>query len=796
MKRFTAVFAGLALVLGLAAPPAFTDETQESDDAGARNAWQAYWFNERENPPTTQAEHGRGQNRKHVFPRQYKQFLMGAAARERERYPALMPAGESPAALEPEAAVAALGTTWVNIGPTKADYIQNGSFTLNKTDAGRPVAVVTHPTDAAVLYVAFSGGGVWKTTNGGANWTAKTETLGSLSCGSLVMDPNNASVLYLGLGDAFDGTGIGLMKSSNGGDTWTGPVLLGDSSVIKALFVAPTNSNVVLAATDKGLYRSTDAGGSFSKVAIATGQAGDPFVWSLGWGGSVAGSDVVSLTLETRDAAGTTLDGQIWRSVDSGATWNRTFLGAVGRMTLAVAPSNRDVQYALAAVINGATSSDLQDIYKSTNNGASWVGTAAAKKRYTNGNREARTLATLLNGQGWYDQLAIVHPTNPSNVFFGGALVLARTTDGGSKYTQMSNWLAQFGLPYVHADFHAGAYAADGALYLGTDGGIFKSTDNGASWSDALNVGITTHLLYTLGSSPNVPSAVIGGFQDNGTRVRSGASSIYNQEIGGDGFGSHIHQVNGNTMLGSLYYARIDKSTNGGLDFVAASTGISESNNSSTAPFNTKIVPWTGDPAGNTVFTHANAKVYKSTNYGGSWSALGTTGLSEFIRNINVAKSNVNVLGAVASGGRVFLSNNGGPSWTLATAPPNNDLSMSYVHFDINDPNIVYVSSVAAKGTANHLWKSTNFGVSWTAIDGGGFPTGVPVNCVIGDPLDAATLYAGTHLGVYRSSDSGATWTRFGAGLPLVNVTDIYVSPSSSLVRAATYGRGFWELQP
>ena len=121
---------------------------------------------------------------------------------------------------------------------------------------------------------------------------------------------------------------------------------------------------------------------------------------------------------------------------------------------------------------------------------------------------------------------------------------------------------------------------------------------------------------------------------------------------------------------------------------------------------------------------------------------------------------------------------------------------MSWVHFDTTNPQVVYVASVAPDATKTHLWKSTNFGASWSSLEGTGFPTGIPVNTIANDPGDVNTLYAGTHLGVYRSTDGGANWTRFGTGMPLVNVTDLYISPDSTLVRAATFGRGFWELLP
>ncbi|MCY1083723.1 WD40/YVTN/BNR-like repeat-containing protein [Archangium lansingense] len=153
------------------------------------------------------------------------------------------------------------------------------------------------------------------------------------------------------------------------------------------------------------------------------------------------------------------------------------------------------------------------------------------------------------------------------------------------------------------------------------------------------------------------------------------------------------------------------------------------------------------------------------------------------------------MVGVVANAGRVFLTNNGGTSWTQASALPNNGLSTSDIEFDPTDPNTVYVTSVAPDGTKAHTWKSTDFGATWTVIENG-LPAGVPVNALTVDPGSNTTLYAATHLGVYRSTDAGASWTRFGTGMPLVNVTDLEILPDSSLVRAATFGRSVWELTP
>ena len=757
----------------------------ETDDPTARREYMQQWY---ETP----------------FTPEYMKWLNGAAARERQRNADMLPPMSADDATTASTAdLATAGKTWVNLGPTKADVLHNG-VTLHVTDSGRPVAIVTHPTNPDVVYLATAGGGVWKTTNAKSSaqptWTPITESLGSLSCGALAMDPANPATLYLGLGDSQDGTGIGLTKTTNGGASWSPIVYLGDSTKISDIQVAHGHPNIVIAATDAGLFRSTNGGASFAPVSMQP-LSSVPYCWSLAW----AGGSNYALSLE-EDPFGPTDSGSIWYSSDNGATWKKASGlnggSAIGRMTIASSPVLRSVLYAEAAIPNNYNDNDLADFFRSQDGGHTWTPMHATNSGvvYTNPNQESKLPAKILNGQGWYNQLVVPSNLDKNTVYFGGALLLAKTTNALKAvpvYKQMTNWLAQFNLPYVHADFHAAAYDVDGTLYVGSDGGIFRSKDNGATWTDKLNIGIVSHQVYSIGSSEAAKDVVLGGLQDNGTRLRDGSTSTFNEQLGGDGFGCHVHATNPTQMLGSLYYDRIFKSTDGGSSFSPASSGIAESNDSGAAPFITHIVSLPGSVGGNTVFTHANTKVYKSTNYANSWAPLGTTGFdgNTSIRNVGVANGNGKFIGAVAAGGRVYLSNNGGASWTLHS-PPNNAFSMSSVAFNATRPQTVYVSSVAPSETASHLWKSTDFGASWTVLDSKpGFPTGVPVNTILNDPNAAATLYAATHLGVYRSLDNGSSWSRYGSGLPLVNVTDFYISPNSSRMRIATYGRGFWQLQ-
>jgi hypothetical protein len=750
----------------------------EADDANVRLRAQRDWYE----APLTPT---------------YLKWLNDAAARERVRNGTLLPGGDA----------AVPGANWVNIGPNKANFLKNGTVTLNKTDAGRVVAIVPDPTNADVLYVAMSGGGVWKSANALSatpTWTPITESLGSLSCGALAIDPVNPATLYLGLGDSFEGTGIGFTKSTDGGTTWRPVLYLGDSTKITDIRVVQANRDIVLVTTDRGLFRSTDAGASFANVTLATGNTAAPYCWSIAWAGGM--NYVLSLEANHGATTGTT-DGQVFFSTDNGVTWTRasgvTKTTGIGRVTVASSPLNRSALYAIAAIPHPANRNDLADFFRSTNGGRTWAGLNATSASYTLRNYGG-TPSGLMNGQGNFNQMVLPSKDDQSTVFFGGTFTVARATKALTSkpsYTPLTDWLGMSGLPYVHADLHAGAYDRNGNFYLGSDGGIFMSRDNGATWTDKYNIGLISHLLYSVGSSEAAPDAVIGGMQDNGTRVRVANTSTFNQTLGGDGFAALIHPLSGSKVIASGVYSSICTSDDGGQNFTASS-GIPEAGNTALAAVYPKIAPWSGAVDGNTVFTHTNFKVYKSVDYGRTWEALGSNGLlaNVYLRNIGVAKANVNVIGVVASGGRVFLSNNGGTSWMLAATPPNITAPSSgfgYISFDAIDANVVYVASVAPDATRAHLWRSTDFGASWTILDDHpGFPTGVPVNTIVPDPNDSATLYAGTQLGVYRSSDSGTTWSRFGAGMPLVNVTDFYIAPNSSRMRAATFGRGFWELRP
>jgi hypothetical protein len=208
-----ALFVGAGLAPAVLAQNAAEEGGRpETDRPTARRAAMDEWYNETSGKAKGPRKLGG------PFSREYMRFLNKAAEQERRRWSSLMPTAQTSQAIGSAytTQAAATGDGWLPIGPTKADSITNGTTLTGISDSGRVRSIVPHPTDTNTLYVAFSGGGVWKTTNATVavpTWTPITDGLGSLSVGSLAMDPANANTLYLGLGDPFDGTGIGLVKS-------------------------------------------------------------------------------------------------------------------------------------------------------------------------------------------------------------------------------------------------------------------------------------------------------------------------------------------------------------------------------------------------------------------------------------------------------------------------------------------------------------------------------------------------------------------------------------------------------
>jgi hypothetical protein len=781
------------------------------------------------------------------------------------------------------------GGTWTNIGPF-GNLIDS---TWPDHDTGRVTRIAPHPNwpTTPTLYVAFSGGGVFKCTNAdpaagatGWSWVSITDSLpatssdGNQAVGALAIDPNNGNTLYLGLGDHVDGEGRGFYKSIDGGATWFAATGLG--SATRSYDILVMNDGRIFWATNDGLKVSSSNTSStltFVSVGVTEGITGQ--VWTI------KKLNESNLVCSVKGSAGT-----IFYSTNGGSTWASSSIqgvtGSILRITLAAVASK-------VVGIFETGSGISKGLLVSTNGGSSFTyqaqtGSGATGLFYASGGSSD-------GGQDWYNQLLTIDPNNGNNIFVAANLALYRSQDGGLTWQQMTHWYGG-GKVYMHADHHTAAWSSNGQILLiGTDGGFailrdpFRAVVPSATGTTSVpaditfvdhrrNFGLATHLIYNLGSTNATTPLdskyrVVIGLQDNGTRVRQAVantgllgstgplqnSGIFEDTIGGDGFSSLIHPENGNLMLGSLYYTRIYKSTNGGTSaFSSSSTGIVGSGSNSTSPFYPKM-HLGNSIAPDSVYTQTNYVLYKSGNFGSSWSALPMTGYptNSTIRNFHTSEAN-QALHVIVGGNGTFykaripeLNNdavvdaldllvvakhhgsstatankwadvngdgnvgdsditatigvldgavNNVATWTQLGGTANPALNNSWVWIDTTNEQIMYIGSVTrnlgATGLQSKLYKSTNGGTTWSAIGGAssGLPFGVPVHVIKNIPGDGTKLFCGTDFGIYYSEDSGNTWVRYGAGLPLVAVRDIYIAPDKSFIRIATYGRGVWEI--
>jgi len=736
------------------------------------------------------------------------------------------------------------GPRWVNIGPLDADYEQNGSFTGHVRDSGRARNLLFHPDYPDTVFFLTSGGGLWRTDNWSANspkWTALTDNT-TTTGGGAVDFGRTPNTLYLGLGDPYDQLLIGgaVIKSKNGGVSWSPTVELGTTISVRDLKVdTSTTKDIVLVATENGLFRSADEGASFSAVPTFAGLS----VWSIvrsnaGW---LASAQPCPAPLGSRIGVICNTNLTIYLSTDKGATWapisnaGNVFANN-GRTTLAVAKPGESVVYAYSSNIGETL---LKDVYRSSDGGQTWVSTGTTTTKVPlNAVPGVVTNMNICGGQCWYNQSIGVDPNDPTRntVWIGGNLGTASSSNGGVSWNIRTWWLYSQvpSFPYAHADQHTVAFKTTGtpSIVLGNDGGINVSEDNGATFSSDKNRGLVSHLFYSISGSDKFPNLVIAGLQDNGTRVRTDNGGTFNQSSGGDGLGTAYSVDNTNSVFASAASStvpslRVNLSNNEPTDiqnFVTATSGFSDSSGSG---FSTAIVaaPDNLDATGKVFFTYSNARVWKTTTSGlstgtcavvnnpvcgwkwiGSALAGGNIPTARRFRstpyNLGVSPTDINRVVVGASSGFIDVTTNGGASWTdinVIGLVPGFTGFISNVIWQDNQTIWITSTDLAPGGKRVIRASIANPGDPWSTATYSVLQSGLPdlpVSRLYFDPRDAthATIYAATHVGIYRTTNGGSSWAPFGNGLPTVRVNDIYMPPDGSTIRIATYGRGIWEL--
>ncbi|HUM45646.1 MAG TPA: T9SS type A sorting domain-containing protein [Chitinophagales bacterium] len=365
---------------------------------------------------------------------------------------------------------------------------------------------------------------------------------------------------------------------------------------------------------------------------------------------------------------------------------------------------------------------------------------------------------------------------------------MEKTTNGGNSYSSTFNG--------VHVDQHAVAIHPldNNFVMLGNDGGLHISNSGGNSWT--FNATLPISQIYRAEIDPSNPSNIYAGLQDNGTvRTLSGLPNDYQSIFGGDGFQALVNPNDSYTMLVGYQHGNIWKSSDGGFNFNPSYTnGIY-----GTANWN---YPLTIDPLNAEVVYTGTQSVFRSDNFGESWSAvspelttLDNTGTLIFgtISFIDPSPIDQNIIYAGTDDGKVWNTLNGGGSWNEI----DNGLPQRWVTCVRTDPFDKHTAYVTLSGyrfhdNANHVYKTTDDGQTWTDI-GSNLPD-VPVNCILADPSLQHTLYLATDVGVYYSTNGGSNWQPAGTGMPILTCVDLKLHQPTRTLVVGTYGRSVYKL--
>lgn len=693
---------------------------------------------------------------------------------------------------------------WYPVGP---NYIPNNLTGYMENGIGRINCMTFHPTDSNTYYIGVAQGGLWKTTNNGVSWTPMTDQLPILRISDIVLDPNDPDSTiyisvcdfeYIGFGLQLNGRkrnthyGLGVYKSTDAGTTWqpTGLSFLltdGDASLIRKIIINPANSNEIVACGTSGMYRSIDAGASWTLMnnGLFWDMLEDPtspntLYAATGW---VA-------TANSGTAA-------IYKSTNFGQSWNLLTTGIPGtgtvqRVKLAIATSDPNYVYAITTDIQ----SGLYGIYKTIDGGSNWNYIAPTLNILEGGDGNGS------GGQGNYDLGVTVSQTNRDELFVGG-VNLYGSNDGGASFDPAAHWTLNYG-PTLHGDIHfITQQPGTGKYFVCSDGGVY-STENiitqtwnsanaGNQWATQwtnLSNGIQVTSFYRVSSSRNTADRLSAGAQDNATFYFD--NGVWSTIFGGDGMDNYLDPLDNDHIFGSSQYGNFNESTDDGV----SGNWVSANLNNELGEWVSPIVADYNTPG--TIYIGFE-NVSKSTDNGVSWNMISNfpfVNSSVELCALAVSNSNSNTLLAAKriryelnEPSKLYRTVNGGGLWTDITSGLPDSLYYTSVEIAENDPNTIYVTMAGFAGGIK-VFRSINGGTNWQNISYN-LPN-IPVNCIKHIPGGSGDVMIGTDIGVYVLTSTSSTWINQSLGLPNVIVSDIDFNVSMNKIYICTFGRGIW----
>jgi PKD repeat protein/photosystem II stability/assembly factor-like uncharacterized protein len=705
----------------------------------------------------------------------------------------------------PTAPVLADGLAWRPLGPWGAS-----SGTSWGKVAGRITALAVHPSNAEVVFVGAATGGIWKSTDGGRSFRPVSDTAPSLATSAIVFSPASPDVLYAATGEADSaylegnpasslGTylGAGLLRSVDAGETWSRvDIDLPENAVVSRVLVNPRDPQQILVAVyifhdvaagrsrPGGTYLSTDGGVRFTRTFAhaASDLLKDP-----------ASADGVFAAFGIDGGCvSCAAPGGVWRSADFGLTWSPSLThdspGAPipaqpGQVKVTISATSPPVLY--ASVLDAVDSHAGGGIFRSGDGGGTWV------------KRTVHPEMCPKDGfnQCGYDHTLLVHPTRPDLLYLG-TVSLYVSSDGATTWSPLVEVYAPGAS--IHPDQHALAIpeAAPGTLWVGNDGGLYRTTDGGATFenrSDALGLiqfnGVAFH--------PSIPEFLMGGTQDNGNlRTLDGGS--WSDRTGGDGGFVLVRQDAPAQILAANYYAYLNASTTTGAVFrdVTPTPVLMTEDGDPAEPMAFYPPAVAAPTAAGTVFL-GTQRLWANPSFGADrngWAPRSTEKAvaSGVITAIDVVGDGNGPVWVGGSRGDVLFSTDGGATFSRRTGGLPAAI-VTDVRAVSGDGRSAYVAFGGYLGLpSRHVFVTTDAGLTWTNVSGE-IPD-VPLTALVPAPGDPRELFAATDVGVFRSTNGGASWSSFSAGLPNTTVSSLAFRPGTRSLVAATYGRGMWTI--
>ncbi len=650
---------------------------------------------------------------------------------------------------------------WENLGPIQKPA---NAGTGQPNGNGRVNAIAFHPSDADIIYVGAPAGGVWKTTDGGQSWSSTTDNLPTLGVSSIVVNYNNPDIVYMGTGDrdAGDAIGMGVMKSTDAGGTWS---FVNDGMgnlTVGRLIMHPNSENTLLAATSGGIFKTYDAGtswtqtkaGNFKEILYKTD---DPSIVFASSGGA------------------------FYRSANSGNTWVKitSGIGGASRGVVAVTPANPDVVYFLTS-----GGSEYSGIYRSTDAGLNFTLMSDSPNILSWGCNGGS------GGQGWYDLAVAADPLDENIVYAGGVNVF-KSTNGGTNWNINSHWYGDCGVPSVHADCHVLEYSnVDGRLYAGNDGGIYWTDNGGTNWTE-ITSGLAISQIYKIGQSATNKDKVMNGYQDNGSATYLGEDDGFLTVMGGDGMDCAYDHSDDSYAYGEYYngagISRIYNNQNQG----GIGGGISEDG--------AWVTPLALDVHDAQTMFVGMKNLWVSHNIRANsvqWSRISYNLGGSNASNINVieqSEADDNIFYLTRDGGAFFRSDDvqeSAPNWTDIGSYLPAGGSPTDIETNPFEADVVYITIDGG------VYKSTNRGINWENLTHN-LPS-TTINTIEYYKHSNEGLYVGTDIGIYYMDADMTEWMLFSDGFPIsssVTELEFYydeANPANDAVRASTYGRGLW----